>query len=233
MNNQPTPRRGLAGPASTTIAGVLLMVVGLTWLAGNLGFLDADELLRQLWPLVLIFLGLGRLLQRRHDHVILGLVLIAAGVYAFAYEQHWLRVEFWKLFGPTVTVLVGGSVIWRAFRRPGPPLPAEPYVQVHSILSGSELRPALPFEGAQLTAVMGGAKLDLTRTPMARDSATIDVFLCMGGAEIIVPPDWEVTVNALCFMGGVADHRRAPMQPPTKHLFISGSVFLGGVELKN
>jgi hypothetical protein len=216
-----------------SLAGILIMVLGLTWLFSNLGYFDGREVLRQSWPLILILLGLGNLLQRRLDRPLVGPLLIAAGLLALATQQQWLRVPFWAVFGPTAVVLVGGSVIWRALHSTaGPTVPADASIRTFSIFSGSELRPSLPFRGAQLTAVMGGAKLDLSRTPMAQTEAAIDVFMIMGGAEIIVPPDWEVTVNAMCFMGGVTDKRR-PIQPPTRHLYINGSVFLGGIEIKD
>jgi hypothetical protein len=229
----PPGRAPLSGIAATSLAGILIMVLGLTWLFSNLGYFDGGDVLRQAWPAVLILLGLGNLLQRRQNRTLFGPLFIAAGLWAFATEQHWLRVPFWAVFAPTAVVLIGGSVIWRALHiTPGPALAGDASIRTFSIFSGSELRPSHPFTGAQLTAVMGGAKLDLSRTSMTQPEAVIDVFMFMGGAEIVVPPDWEVTVNALCFMGGVADKRR-PVQPPTRHLYINGSVFLGGIEIKD
>jgi hypothetical protein len=230
----PPSRTPIGGIITTSLAGILLMALGLTWLFSNLGYLDGHELLRQGWPAILVLLGLGNLLQRPQNRTLLGPLFIAAGLWAFATQQRWLDVPFWEVFAPTAVVLVGGSVIWRALRTSqSPAVPADGAIRTFSIFSGSELRPSLPFQGAQLTAVMGGAKLDLSRTPMAHSEAAIDVFMVMGGAEIIVPPDWEVTANALCFMGGVADKRRPPVQPPTRRLYINGTVFLGGVEIKD
>jgi hypothetical protein len=230
----PPARAPISVIAATSLAGILMMVLGLTWLFSNLGYVDGTEVLRQLWPAVLILLGLGNLLQRRQNRTLFGPLFVAAGLLAFATQQHWLRVPFWAVFAPVAVVLAGSAVIWRALHAPsGPALPADAAIRTFHIFSGSELRPSRPFQGAQLTALMGGVKLDLSRTPMTQSEAAIDVFMVMGGAEIIVPPDWEVTVNALCFMGGVADKRRPPMQHPAHHLYINGSVFLGGVEIKD
>jgi len=217
------------------------MLVGLAWLFGNLGFFDGWTARAEgTWPVILILLGLSNMLGPRQHRSLVGVLLIAAGAWLFAIEQGWLIVPFWAVFAPTVVTVVGASVIWRASHRmpitaraPGAPeIPADAYLRIFSMFSGSELRPALPFEGAQLSAVMGGVKLDLSRTPMALPQASIDVFLLMGGAEIIVPPDWEVTAAPLAFMGGVSDKRRS-LLPPARRLFINGGVFLGGIEIKN
>jgi hypothetical protein len=239
MSMQSVPR--LLSTTASSVAGVLLMLLGLGWLSTNLGYLDAREWISQGWPLVLIVLGLGRLPLRRHDQVVLGLALILAGAWAFAIGQRWLQVGFWAVFGPTCVILIGGAVIWLAIQRAFLPQPAgrdaiagpaTAYLRIFHILSGSELHPSTPFAGAELTAVMGGALIDLSRAPMLGEYATIDAFLFMGGAEIIVPPDWEVTVSMFTFMGGVSDKRR-PVQAPTRRLFITGSALLGGIEIKS
>jgi len=219
-------------PFAIMIVGLVIAAFGLTLLAGNLGYIDAHRVLQEFWPFGLIIVGVATLATRRHDQVFLGLALVFAGAWAYAAHQNWLRVSFWAVFGPTVLVLAGGSIIWRAFARPS--LAAnESYVTSFAILGGSELQPKVPFQGADLTCVMGGAKLDLTATAMAGDTAAIDVFALMGGAEILVPRDWDVTVKVISLMGGVSDKRRPATLPPTKRLVIRGFAMMGGVEIKD
>jgi hypothetical protein len=229
ISEGPQRTRGALG---VVIIGLVIIGFGLALLAGNLGLADSHYLFGLIWPFGLTILGIATLLTRRHDQVLLGLVLIFAGVWSFASHQHWLRVSFWAVFGPTLVVLVGSSVIWRAFNRPAYAA-GESYVRTFAILGGSQLSPKVPFKGADLTCVMGGAKLDLTNAPMEGDTATIDVFAMMGGAEILVPRDWDVVVKVTSLMGGVADKRRPATLPPTKHLIIQGTAVMGGVEIKD
>jgi predicted membrane protein len=80
---------------------------------------------------------------------------------------------------------------------------------------------------------MGGVKLDLSNATMARDTAVIDVFALMGGTEIFVPRDWDVTVRVVSLMGGCSDKRRPATGPATRHLVIRGMAVMGGVEIKD
>jgi predicted membrane protein len=78
---------------------------------------------------------------------------------------------------------------------------------------------------------MGNTTLDLSRATMAGEMATVDVSVLMGGVQIIVPPDWEVFMQVVPFMGGCVDARRSPSQAPARKLFVRGRVILGGVTI--
>jgi hypothetical protein len=220
-------------PLGVVIVGLVVITFGLSLLAHNLGWTEAQDFFRSAWPLLLVVAGAGFLLQRRQGHGFLGIALILGGLWSFASEQHWVRVNFWAVFGPTLIVLVGGTLIWRAIARPRPDRGGDSYVQSFALFSGAELRPTAPFHGADLSAVLGGAKLDLTSAPMAGDSATIEVFAFMGGVEILVPADWNVVAKVDSLMGACVDKRRPSTVPPTKQLIIRGSSIMGGVEIKN
>ena len=214
------------------LAGLVIISFGLTLLANNLGWADAHQVLRQVWPLGLVVLGIAAILQRGQG--LWGIALIVAGAWGYATQQHWLRVSFWAVFGPTMVVLVGGAIIWRALHRPRPAVaPGEAYIRTFAILSGSELRPTAQFEGADLNAVLGGSKLDLSAATMTGDSAVIEVFTVMGGIEILVPQDWNVTTEVTSFMGACVDKRRPSTTPRTKRLIVRGFALMGGVDIKD
>ena len=211
----------------------MIIAAGAVLLGGNLGLIDSQFVFRNFGPVVLFFIGAVMLARRRHDQVISGLVLIFVGAWGFATQQQWIKIHFWAVIGPMMLVLAGGSVVWRAFNRPSPEGVGDAYIRSFAVFSGSELRPSVPFEGADLTAVMGGVNLDLSNAPMARDTAVIDVFTLMGGAVILVPRDWDVTVRVISLMGGCSDKRRPSTLPATKHLIIRGMALMGGVEIKD
>ena len=48
------------------------------------------------------------------------------------------------------------------------------------------------FRGGEITAFMGGGKLDLRDAMPAGGQAVINVFAMMGGFEILVPETWRV-----------------------------------------
>jgi Cell wall-active antibiotics response 4TMS YvqF len=233
-HTQPTtPEDARARAFGVAVIGIVIIAAGAILLGGNLGLIDSHYVFRNFGPVVLFILGAVLLARRRHDQVLLGLVLMFVGAWGFATQQQWIKIHFWALIGPMMLVLAGGSVVWRAFNRPSAEGVGDAYIRTFAVFSGSELRPSVPFEGADLTALMGGVSLDLSNAPMARDTAVIDVFALMGGAVIIVPRDWDVTVRVTSLMGGCSDKRRPATMPATKHLIIQGMAVMGGVEIKD
>ena len=228
-----TPEDARARAFGVAIIGVLIIAAGLTLLGGNLGLIDAPFVFRNFGPVVLFILGAVILARRRYDQVLLGLFLMFVGAWGFATQQQWIKIHFWAVIGPMVLVLAGGSVVWRAFNRPVPDGVGDAYIRTFAVFSGTEIRPSVPFEGADFTAVMGGIKVDLSNTPMSRDTAVIDLFAMMGGVEIFVPRDWDVTVKVVTLMGGCSDKRRPSTLPATRHLIIQGIAVMGGVEIKD
>jgi predicted membrane protein len=223
------------------VVGLVIVCLGVILLADNLGWFDARYVLRSLWPLALVAVGVT--MVRSPDHRrsrSWGWVLITVGTWMFLDRIGWVHVSLWHLLLPGLLLFVGGTLVWRAIN--GPPK-SEPissaeghveFVRSFALMSGCELRPvSRPFRGADLTAVMGGIKLDLADTRMEGDSATVEVFAFWGGIEIYVPPDWTVTSKVTTLLGGFVDKRRPTSVVPTKTLIVQGMVVMGGIEVKN
>jgi hypothetical protein len=235
-----TPRRRIRrerSPIGFLILGSLIAMYGLGLLADNLGLGDVRYYMRHAWPAVLVILGIILLVRRDQSHGHFGFwgtVCVFGGLWAYAAQRDWIHVNFWAVFGPTLLVLLGVSFVYRALHHTRPEAGSESFIHSFSIMSGNELKPtATPFQGADLGSLMGGVVLDLTGAQMAGDVATIDVFTVMGGIEIFVPRDWNVTTKVFSFMGACVDKRRPTAMPATKTLIVRGSVFLGGVEIKD
>jgi predicted membrane protein len=116
---------------------------------------------------------------------------------------------------------------------------------VVAILGGvHRVSAAVPFHGTEATIFMGGAKIDLRSATIAPGGeAVIDLFVVIGGCELVVPPSWVVSAPLIAVMGGIDDKRLAPSQtvvqdataaaaaPP--RLLIRGVVMMGGVTLRS
>ena len=93
-----------------------------------------------------------------------------------------------------------------------------------------------PFDGAYLTAFMGGCILDLRRAVVPPgETRVVEVFAMMCGHEIKVPSDWMVTLDVTPIMGDVKD-KRVPGAPPPlagapPTLLVRGSVVMGEVKI--
>jgi len=86
------------------------------------------------------------------------------------------------------------------------------------------------FRRADLTAIMGGIQIDF-RNAAINGEAVVDLFVLMGGIDVRVPPDWNVTTQVVAVMGGVQDRSTGPADSPHR-LVLRGFVLMGGVEVK-
>ena len=90
------------------------------------------------------------------------------------------------------------------------------------------------FRGGEVTAFMGGGKINLRRASItAPHVPVIRVFAMFGGIEILVPDDWTVISEVDMILGGFDDKKTDPPKVETKRLIIRGQVIMGGIEVKN
>lgn len=91
------------------------------------------------------------------------------------------------------------------------------------------------FKGGNLTAVFGGFEIDLSQCRLAEGENVIDVFLLFGGANFLVPRDWDIRVSVAPIFGGFSNKvRKDPgiAIDTTRTLIIKGVTIFGGGELK-
>jgi hypothetical protein len=69
---------------------------------------------------------------------------------------------------------------------------------------------------------------------MEGDSLNVKCMMVMGGFELIIPRNWDVTVNVLPVFGGVSNKAvRDATAGPAKQLVIEGVAIMGGIDIKN
>jgi predicted membrane protein len=222
----PRHRRGIT---PRLLLGLTIMAAGILLALDNLGLVDAGVFLR-FWPVVFIFVGTLKLTaapgcSRRGGFfwIILGLALLA---FNFGF-LNWPRL--WAF----LFVFVGASIAWRAIRPPVPRSDPGAGIDMTAVLGGAKTVSNSPdFRGGQVLAVMGGCEIDLRRARIAQGEATLDVFAFWGGIEIRVPEEWEVVNRVNNVLGGSDNKTR--LEPGTQQRFIvTGTVIMGGVEVKN
>lgn len=211
------------------ILGLAIMGAGVLLALDNLGLLDSGAFFR-FWPAVLILIGVVKLLgpegQRKG-----GLFLILLG-------SCFLGFTFGLLNGPrlwaVLFIVVGGSIVMRAIRPPARgSATAVTGIDTMALLGGSKTVSNSPdFRGGQALAFMGGCEIDLRRATIAQGEAVFDVFAFWGGIEIRVPEEWEVVNRVNAFLGG-SDNKTLVERGAKQRLVVTGTVIMGGVEVKN
>jgi predicted membrane protein len=201
-----------ARTASGVTGAAIWIFVGVVLLGNRLGFLQVR--VWNYWPLLLVLVG-GRIVMqaisgggsRRR-----GMAGLSDGV----------RDTGWPLTG-----------VQSASGNPQGGDPAS-LVSAVAVMGGFDRRiTSHEFRGGELTAFMGGGKLDLRDAVMADGRAEINVFSLMGGFEIRVPETWSVIFEVTPFMGGVEHKARTSPDPSAPRLVIRGFVMMSSVELTN
>ena len=81
-------------------------------------------------------------------------------------------------------------------------------------------------------AWMGGVELDLREAEFEDMEVTINASCWMGGIAITVPEGLNVQVHGFGFMGGYSGSPAGPVDPDAPTVHIRGFAFMGGVDVK-
>ena len=234
-----------------TFIGVSLALLGVVLTLDNLGFVEAQEVLR-FWPVVPILVG-GVYVVQGHAlrDWLVGTGWMAVGT-AFLLRNldvfHFDLVDFLPL------LLVGiGLRFMFGRRRPNTPGPAQPspppgvssnapatpwssgqshVLRVFAILYGVDRRHRGALAHVEVSAVMGGCDIDLREATPSSDPLVVQVFAMWGGIDIRVPAGWLIQNEAWPILGGVVDNTTTPAVS-THRVIVRGNAFMGGVEIKN
>ena len=219
---------------SQLFAGLLLAALGVLFTLDNLQILRARDVLRY-WPVIFLVIGISQLAQARSlGTMIGGPIWIVFGSVLLGERLHLISsgLRFW----PLLLVAVGVWIVVRSMTAAGPSGAADSSARVSAlaVLGGVDRRvTAEGFQGADITAFMGGGKLDLREAKIAGPEAVVDLLAVMGGFEIVTPETWHVIVDVVPLMGGYEDKTRHPTDPSAPRLRLRGFVMMGGLEVRN
>lgn len=233
----------VSGQGGRILIGVFLLLIGAVFLVDS--YTDWDFPSGALWPIFPLALGLV-LLFRRGSRLVGGVLVVVGGVPLFNVLGIWSldMGDIWRLW-PLILIVVGVRILFRRRRRnsaahsssSGPVTDTmSSEVDISAIFGGTEQRVAgSSFSGGRITAVFGGASLDMRDAVPAGGEATIDVTAIFGGVELQVPSDWAVNVRTTNILGGAQDNRSGqPTETETANrVVITGICVFGGLEIKS
>lgn len=210
--------------------GGVIVAVGALLLLDNLGALDAGEVISEWWPVALIGGGVISLASNRR-HWMVPALLIGGG--ALILLRTTGVVDSLDVLLPVLIIAIGllflfGRGIGSGVSEAGDA------VNTFNLFSGSELASNSPeFKGGRVSAVFGGAELDLRNARLAAD-ARLDVFAAFAGVEITVPRGWVVDINGFPIFGGYENATaKDELSADAPKLQIDATVLFGGLEVKH
>jgi hypothetical protein len=228
------PKRGIPF-SGRLLFGAVVLTLGLAWTADNLGFLDADSILRY-WPALVMLVGVARLTGLAGPrHTMSGVLFTLFGAWMLANELGYIRISVFNLW-PVLLIAAGGILVWKSMRHEtAKEVPEEasypkPFALMGAVSRGVESQDLV---GIEVSAMMGGVELDLRGAKARGREVVVEAFAMWGGIELIVPDDWLVACEASAVMGGIEDQTKLAVSEPTTKLIVRGLVIMAGMEITN
>ncbi len=214
-----------------SIIGLLVVAVGLSFLVTNLDILPFSVTIGDWWPLFIIAGGVVIFLHDTKNYL-WALLTIALGVTFQLKQLGIIESNPWQLFWPAVVIAVGLSIM-TSHRSSKARVATSDREDVTAILSGSEVKvQTADFTGGRVTAVCGGASIDL-RGAIIKKEATLDLFAFWGGIEIYVPDGVIVRNSTSAILSGIESKvSNSDMSEKAPVLHIVGDAVMSGVEIK-
>jgi hypothetical protein len=228
------------------IVGLSIALFGVLLIFDRMNLALAAEILR-FWPAVIVAVGALIFAQSRHvGGGINGIIVMVIGGWMLLNTLGIVSVGFWELFWPMMLILIGGALVFQTLRRRGDESAEglEDTLSAFAVLSGvKRVNRSARFRGGEVTLFMAGGQVDLRQASIPRgEQAVLDIFVVMGGCELLVPPSWTVEIPLVPVMGGVDDKRPSALPSgvtaaagdlAAPRLILRGFLMMGGIEIKN
>ncbi len=228
--------------SSQFIMGLMIIGVGIIFMLDNFDILYAGDIMRY-WPAILVVFGITKISQAKNGSgQLFGWIITIVGSMMLLDRLDFIdfRIHDWW---PIILIIIGVNFLRGSQRRKkglaehpfkDTAVDSDSYIKNSAFMSGvKRIITSKDFRGGEISALMGGCEIDLREADMQGTDANLDVNIIMGGVEIRVPLGWAVVVEATPIMGGVEDRTYTAKEGTPKRLILTGSIIMGGIEVKN
>ena len=238
-------RSGLGG---RFFFGLLVIAIGILFLADKTGIAELDSLL-EWWPSLIILYGAWRLIANRFRSLFWPILLIAIGAF-FQLGELGFDIDlsdYWPVALIAIGVLILAGGVRRRNRRRSRPTTgpnSSTIIDVDVSSSSSDDDDTLhavggsqdriisgDFQSDSINVVMGSGSLDLRSARIVNKPATLEVSVVIGEVKIRVPADWNVRIVNSIQVGEAKDIRAVQNDDDNPDLIINASLKMGGLQV--
>jgi predicted membrane protein len=218
--------------------GIILILLGIGFVLNETGVIYFGDIFATYWPVVLMLIGLGQILKKNPAYV-WGALWILAGVLFQLRELSLLPVNIHTLLWPAVIIIVGVSLLIPRSNREARARAVSDgtdTINYTAVFSAVEAAcDSASFKGGTVSAVFGGADIDLRDAVLSPEGGYLDLTAVFGGIDVVVPRDWAVRVTGVPIFGGwdAKVERKADKNAEGAVLHIHCVAMFGGVDIKN
>lgn len=223
------------------IWGVAIIALGLIFGLNALGLFNFNIFFDGWWTLFIIVPSVISLFTEKDKlaslgFIAVGIILLLAAQDVFSYDIAW------KVILAVFLVVAGLTIIIRSTFHNKNDQEVEKKVKEAekdgktmdsqmAIFSGSDrVYKDETFQGSNLVAIFGGAKLNLKNAKFDKDTV-IKAFTLFGGIDIIVPDDVKVKLKSGFIFGGFSDDRKNATEKGKYTIYIDAAGGFGGVSI--
>lgn len=240
------------------VIGIALILAAVALFLNNIGFGFIGAIFSQ-WPLALIIIGVVLLIgphsekNKAGSYNFLPYFLIGVGVLILLIKYRIFNFSIGALIVPLILLFVGFKILRSSIHSRAtihPPVDegenttadnATPNnrekIDLFCVLSGGDYSTRSQNLGnGNVTCLMGGADIDIRDADTQEQQLELNVFAVMGGIVLKIPAHWQVTMNVVPLLGGITNKTTClaeKMNLPRKQLLITGTVFMGGIDVRN
>lgn len=217
---------------SRLITGILILIVGVGALLDAVNVFPFWEYAATWWPLAIIASGFLVLLSNRSQYITV-IALLLVGTVLQLNKLNVIEVDLWRVIWPVIIIAVGLSILVK-YKGNSKKVKTSDREEVSAVFAGNEtINKSHDYKGGSATAIFGGVSIDLRDAKIVKE-ATLDVFALCGGIELKVPREWKVEHKVLPILGGIESKSHSEkITDSSPTLYITGTVALGGVEIKS
>lgn len=215
-------------------AGALLLMRNLFWPFGFLNFIFS-------WKMILVAVGL--VLYFTSENKTSGIVLMVIGGFLLITDISGIPFSrLWRTALPLLLVVTGVILIMHAGLKGKRGSIEKVDVSADSLKEVAVLGGitknifSKSFKGGEVTAVLGGAEINLANSGLSEGSNVLEMTAILGGITLFVPDDWQIRTEIVSVLGAFTDNRPAGWPAPGdtgNELIIKGFILLGGGEIKS
>ncbi len=213
--------------------GIVLVVLGLGFLAQNFGLVNVGEFLGTWWP-TYIFIAFGLMQMINHKSrggLFFGGFIVALGVAFQLDELNIIAGRAGGLVWPLIIITIGLSILYRTANPPKP---------FKGMSSGSDAFfgendhdfSDKEFEGIDTSTMLGSTKIDLREAKITNDKVTLNTSTILGETVVYVPKDFVITKHMDVILAEIKDHTNNTTQSG-KTIEFTGTIVLGSLEIRN
>jgi predicted membrane protein len=232
---------------SGLFTGIFFIIVGGVALARSFMIPMPEWLFT--WQILLIMIGIFVGLRRQFEGAAWFILIIIGG--AFLFNDFYFNGDLRRHIWPLVLIVIGAAFILRPrnrkFRRnfkqrlwidenKNTTGNTSDFADITIVFGSSKKKiAAKKFAGGDITAIFGGAELDLTHTDIEGE-VVLDITAIFGGVELIIPSNWAIKSEVVSILASVKDkrvHSTLLTEEVEKTIILDGTALFGGIEIKS